>query len=263
MRESPKKSGVETEKNPESEEILGAWDKEILEKGVSNMVTQMVKDFDGSLPDAIVLPDTSARPLFYTLQPIFQKLHEARGLSVPRHYMFNSKRPELFSNDFEQKRMDRARDLMAERAKEIWNFEAKAESGMRIAIVDEYATADATTAKEIRRAFNDEKIRAYAVFAQESSAVQAGVEIDPHRNGHALNPRKGYKANMSYTGDYAVGVYKDKYPFKKYSSRMTHENPKVKMMLEKRKEQLRNEMRAIGEKIASTIEEQLNTQNDV
>src|SRR3989344_6100280 len=77
---------------PPTQEILNDWDKKMLEDGLTNVVQEMLQDFEGELPDAILLPDTSARTLLYVLAPIFRRLKEQKGISAPRFYFFNSER---------------------------------------------------------------------------------------------------------------------------------------------------------------------------
>ncbi len=186
--------------------ILGEWDRSMLEKGVPLIIEKLYADFKNDFPDAIVLPDTAARPLFFLLKPIFEHLHALKGTTIPRRYAFNTRRLEvsqwiaelpqrgeqrgatvhtteqlkqrlrddgvteemigLYAAGANPEAMKMARDFMAERAKEILHYEERKKSRGRIAVIDEYATETAKTSEEIRKAFGNSELKVYLVTAQ-------------------------------------------------------------------------------------------------
>lgn len=283
----------ETEKvEKPKRDFLNDWDRNTLNKGLTNVVQTMLKDFDGRLPTAIVFPDTSARPLVYALLPGFKRLNEHRGIPVPRCYFFRSEKPDVIlataelAKEYETNdtidTMDElkshlksigydddlietqtsisnpestkiSRDIMKTRVQEILTYESKSQEGAEIAVVDEYATESAMTAKEIRRAFGMPDMHVYTVFAQDNDVVQAGIVVDPY-DRETMNPGKRHKAKLSYSGTYGVGVTKDPKEHGKYSTRIP-DNPL--RAIPEHKAQLRNEMRIIGEEVADTIEKYL------
>lgn len=64
-------------------EILNDWDRDVLERGVLGVIEHILKDFNGKLPDALVLPETSARPLMYAFRPVFQMLQKTATRESP------------------------------------------------------------------------------------------------------------------------------------------------------------------------------------
>src|ERR1700683_3007947 len=97
MREFPT---LETKKH----EVLNEWDKKVLEQGVTSIVKEMYKDFGNSLPDTIIFPDTSARPLLYVLDPIFRRISEDKKIPIPKYYLFTTARPQTSLSVYEKLR---------------------------------------------------------------------------------------------------------------------------------------------------------------
>ena len=277
---------------PQAQEILKDWDKKILEEGLTNVVQEMQDDFNGKLPDAIILPDTSARPLFYALAPVFRRLKEQKGIPAPRFYFFSSERLDVVQSIAEQgfeheggkdtidtmeelksylksigysdsmiesqvaisdpERMKAARDTMKERANEVLAYESRYGARPNIAVVDDYSTEGATTAGEMRRAFNLPDMHVYTVFGQSDDATQPGVIIDPFER-ETMNPARDFKAKLTYSGRDEVGVFKNAIQHEKYAERTKPAYKEDASRLAQGKEQLRKEMRAIGEKIAEKL----------
>lgn len=307
IEEKPDKSqnDADSEMQKPSPEILGKWDKKMLEEGITNIVEQMLKDFDRKLPDTIILPDTSARPLFFALKPVFVQLEQQIGVPAPTCFAFNAKRTpitlklaedqrrllfgkentidsseelkkhyidmgtdKIFSGETfiessvkiaEPETMKDARAVMKERAQQILARVGQSTDKLRIAIVDEYATYQATTAGEIRRAFGMPDMRAYAVFAENTDSVQAGVTVDSSLED-TMNPRRDFKAKFTYSGTNAVGVTKSK---RGIQERFSEHIPPNEYIL-KQKKQLQDEMRAVGERVAARVLEHLKQrQNDI
>lgn len=229
-------------------EMLNDWDREMLEKGLSNIVAQMLEDFGGTLPDAIIFPETSARPLFFALQPVFRRLSEERGMSAPRSYAFSIKRPLTRDMDtMSSEEMREPRKIMKERAKEILHHEQKFNNTSRIAVIDDFATANIRTAIETRGAFDMPDMHVYAVLAMTNVGVQAGVVVDADNT----DPAKRGGIEFSFSGTSAVGVTKRE-RYSKRSERIIPEGPEKAAFLQQKK-QLREEMHAVGKKTAEVV----------
>jgi hypothetical protein len=132
-------------KKPEN--ILNEWDREILHEGGKNVVKMMLKDFNNKLPDVIVLPDTSARPLYYLLKPLVEKLEKKKNIKKPNFQFVKTAQPPTFfgikekyhGKNFESK--EEIEDYFNQRAYEIienneedtleWNNRS------RVAVLDE------------------------------------------------------------------------------------------------------------------------------
>lgn len=65
-------------------------DKTRLFQSAKSLIDQFSQNNPGKLPDIILLPDTSARPLFYLFKPAIEKLAEKRGISVPKFIFFQT-----------------------------------------------------------------------------------------------------------------------------------------------------------------------------
>lgn len=62
---------------------LSERDREILHTCVPAVVKELLKTFDGHLPKAVVIPETSGRVLAYLLIPIFEKISKQTGDQIP------------------------------------------------------------------------------------------------------------------------------------------------------------------------------------
>jgi hypothetical protein len=69
-------------------DILNDWDKRILMEGGKGVLNKILEKFDGNLPDVVIYPDASARPLFYLLDSSFKKLSQEKGIALPQTYFF-------------------------------------------------------------------------------------------------------------------------------------------------------------------------------
>ena len=76
----------------ENYDFLSIKDARELEEQGTVIVRQFLKDYPQELPDAIILPDTSARPLFYFLKPILDKTSKERGVVKSKIYFFKTNR---------------------------------------------------------------------------------------------------------------------------------------------------------------------------
>jgi hypothetical protein len=92
MKESFELKSIE---KPTQEHILNEWDKEMLFKGGMAVVRKILEKFDDKLPDAIIYPETSARPLYYLFNPVFEKIYKKNNLKKPEVFFFNVTTPYL------------------------------------------------------------------------------------------------------------------------------------------------------------------------
>src|SRR3989344_2048836 len=83
------------EKSPvleKEQSILNDWDKKILFEGGKNLVGKILEKFEGKLPEAVIFPETSARPLFYLFDPVFTKISEKMKITKPKIFFFKVKK---------------------------------------------------------------------------------------------------------------------------------------------------------------------------
>lgn len=149
---------------------------------------------------------------------------------------------------------------MRERAAEILKYEkAAGHENPTIAIVDEYRV-EGRTVEEIERAFGY-RIPNYAVANVDYGAYgEWGKDQKRYREPESdylwpasINPKNGY-GRFSYFGMDAVGVEKDRNDGEKYSYPIKTIGKNDLQYLHETKKQLRDEMKAVGEKIAGTLE---------
>lgn len=145
--------------------------------------------------------------------------------------------------------MKQARDLMKERADEIVSLMGP---GASIAVVDEFSTASEHTMNEVRRAFKDADLHVYEVFSEDFS--RSGVNVRWNFKNSEGNPDMGGALKLSYSGTDAVGVKKDRSVHTKYSDVIRNTGDSE---LPSRKRQLREEMSAIGEKVAAQMAQEV------
>lgn len=90
----------------EEEKRMGIWtklyeglsneDQENLLKSASNLLEQFQTQYPDKLPNIILLPDISARPLFYLLNPAIKAIAEKRQVKAPTFIYFQTyKGPEM------------------------------------------------------------------------------------------------------------------------------------------------------------------------
>lgn len=96
------------EKINKKESILSDWDKKYLSLGSVEVVLKMYEDFNKNFPDVILLPETTARTLYYLFTPIFEKLKKEKGTKIPKFIFFNvrAKKPNQIHNMFEDQDQD-------------------------------------------------------------------------------------------------------------------------------------------------------------
>lgn len=89
------------QKKQTTENILNEWDKKILLEGCKNVVTKILSEFNGKLPDAIVYPDTSARPVYYLLDPVFSKIAKNKNINKPKIFFLKVHGPDRNTSVYE------------------------------------------------------------------------------------------------------------------------------------------------------------------
>lgn len=155
-----------------------------LKDNLSLVARKIIEDFPQILPDAMVYPDTSARPLASAMQPIFQRVAQERGVKSPNHYFFSTPDAEfrmasillgrcaddgitideyIKRNDQGSalgKRVQHIQSLMDQRAAEIIFYlqqsRPNSEHSVELIIVDDLATIFGHTIAAIRRAFHSQ-----------------------------------------------------------------------------------------------------------
>lgn len=277
---------IEKVKKQEKEPLfLNEWDKKYLEKGASGMISKMYNDFGNDFPDVIVLPERGARPLYYLLNPIFNKLNTEKNTKIPKFVYFSvgakagtnltiqeqyadiktsDELKEILLKDYPdlpiesiQNLVDReevekvmtARKNMKSRAEEIVELN---KSNLKLAIVDE-VLSNGGTIREIKRAFNDEEMPAYTLIAFSSSDNSAipGYTFNDEDDGK--NPRvDGYSFSFEHHED-AIGV--EKSFDQKYSTNIKKNSRGEQEKLVKDKKSLRAKMKAFGNELADKISE--------
>jgi len=181
--------GIEKREHPPVP-ILNEWDKKVLEQGLPNIVKAMYKDFGNSLPDAIIFPDTSARPLFYTLNPIFKEISRDKGIPLPRCYFFAARRPSVWLGEYEKLRAKTIADMSDEersaldpvQLKETIDTNEEMEGYLRGIqgmedVIHIRRTLSYDDAGEMRRARSTMKTRAEEILTEETKRTQVSPKI--------------------------------------------------------------------------------------
>ncbi|MBI2593545.1 hypothetical protein HYW44_02800, partial [Candidatus Daviesbacteria bacterium] len=196
----PQEDGVDR-KRVESEvqfKVLSERDQRYLDESIRNIMIKILENYPDNLPDAVILPDTSATPLADVLRPVFAAIAQKRGLDkVPELIPFKPLRkdedysaeldPEEASGEIDGKTLE-SRTYHKQKASEI-SERLKAEHPDRkpsIIIVDDYANDQTLTTKTIRNAFGRRDISAYPLL---SSGENGGYDrvyeglVDPYSAG--------------------------------------------------------------------------------
>jgi|GEM_PF-3406975 len=277
---------IEDIKKQETKSLfLNEWDKKYLEKGAFGMLSKMYNDFGNNFPDVIVLPERGARPLYYLLNPIFNKLNIEKKTKIPKFLYFSvgakaginlsiqeqyadiktsDELKEALEKDYpdlpidsiqrlvdgeEVEKVITARENMKSRAEEISELN---KNDLKMVIVDE-VLSNGGTIREIKRAFNNEEMPAYTLIAFSSSDNSATPGYTFNDEDDGKNPGvDGYSFSFERSED-AIGVKKS---FdQKYSINIEKDSPDEQEKLGKDKKLLRSEMKAFGNELANKISE--------
>ncbi len=276
-----------------TKDVPGLDIKELQNEDVSKLLEssqillkQFIEDYPNELPTAVLLPDTSARPLKYLLDPVVDKIARKRGVQKPAFFFVKTKRitylssiewtmeipPGEGSEEVEksllrakirrdigaaerekivrEEQMDRKK--MRERAEEIKSSLKKKGEKPSFVIFDDYKI-DGGTISEMRLAFG-EKIPAYAFLGMHDNYedIEVGLEdskIDPSdKIGRYKDATRGFK----YRGTPGVGVTK-KQSSSTYSKPIDSSEKDTKEN-RARIANLRSDMREIGNALATSLD---------
>lgn len=108
------------------EYFLSGIQKDLLESG-RILIQKFLDDYPEKLPDAIILPDTAARPLLYLLRPVFEEITKKKRSAMPNFYFFAHYVDTALSDKIDASRLTQEdlngintnRKVWAERAKQI------------------------------------------------------------------------------------------------------------------------------------------------
>lgn len=227
------------------QEILPSRDKRYLEVAAERLIQQFIQDFPEKLPDALILPDVSARPLEYLLKPIFTHVAAKRRLPAPLFIFFKVIRPHPMG-----KGTVASEEMQYERAKEIvQKLLNKGIPNPKLVVFDDYMSGRATTLREVRRAFNDPTLPAYVLLVpnQHVDEYTRFGRLDPFADPifHGESSGFHYRRNTDPRKSTLMGVYKT--PEGLYSKPIGEDrNPEAMRIL-------RDEMKRIGQKIAANL----------
>lgn len=233
--------------NQEGFFFLSEQDQHHLTESARNVINQLLADFPKELPDAVILPESSARPLMYLFQPIFHKVAAQRGVEVPKFYFLQR---EVGLDIVDLSRRKDVSGQVKDRAKEI--YKAIKKENPRIIIIDDMASQRMTTIKDLREAFGA-PLPAYVLLGRE--------DPDSYR---AENIKVGSKDPYTEKLAWGRGSYGFQYRRKRVKERINSTGvekeegatfPSVVTDEESRKaaQNLRSDMRNIGEKLAAEI----------
>ena len=273
--------------NKKEQPILNEWDKKILLEGGKNLVEKILKEFRGRLPDGIIYPDESARPLSYLFNPIFEKISKEKNRRKPLTFFMKVSKPDTHTVVFEDNAghelfYDEAKkeflgameglsdspDLQdyfmkvfenthtkrvveQERATEIEEYNEKLSGrGMiaHLAVIDEFSN-QGHTAKEINYAFGH-NIPYFSVFGSryENSVSEENMGLVIDWDSYPKNPTTDNNTKLSFTkGEFKKSIGVHKNSNIENKYSEINEN----QIEEDRKmvEKLRKEMGEIGRKI--------------
>lgn len=134
-------------------------DRKYLKEGGVKLMREVLKDFPQQLPDAVILPETSARPLVDLLEPVFEQFSADRQTRTPRYYFYDANASD--SGVQAQAILDELRKTGVVQPS--------------LAIVDDYASIAAKTIGKIRSSFGEE-MPAY-VFIAESYHYPSKIKV--------------------------------------------------------------------------------------
>lgn len=181
-------------------EVLSERDQKLLDSSLRSIMQEIIKQYPDELPDAVILPDTSGRPLAYLLRPIFAAIAEKRGIkNLPELIFFKTQNnddtysealePSIITfeevegiTDGEPAQANEtrltsedtnveARAVHAKRAEVIKEHLKRKLNGRepKVIIVDDSVRDEYTTTKSIRNAFGTKDIPAFALLAKQKS----------------------------------------------------------------------------------------------
>lgn len=211
--------------------VLTSRDKNTILEAGFRVIGDLLSDYPHQLPDAVILPDTAARPLTYLLRPVLNVVSAKRQVNKPRFFYFKvaGTQQELTDPFTGLYYGDPAEDLLLNRlrAEEIKDYTSlSGEVKPSFIIFDDYISPAANTVKLIRQAFG-EQIPAYALLLDTTSEsrvqfsrslIKAGLtssekdnpywnlfSFDYRRDRPAIGVEKGTRALLLHSSIYQGG----------------------------------------------------------
>lgn len=233
------------------EESRSEKNKRVLYEAGKNLLPKFLADYPSKLPDAIVLPDTSARPLFYLLRPVLEKVADKRGVPLPKTYFFSRagaakasnfaghQTSTLYYSEENLGKLYEDRKVWSERARQI--IEDLRRSGINepnIIIFDDHISRYAGTSGEISLAFGNE----LPVYSFTSGWPQELHER--YRRKVRIGRLENIQlSNWDYLG---IGVTKNDRKAELFVKKASYFNRKIIS-------EFRNEMSGIGRRLAEEL----------
>lgn len=260
--------------------VLTERDQKLLEESGRNLIEKFLQDYPDKLPDAIIFPDTSARPLVYLFKPILEEVSQQRNVTMPRFYFFAAHRSDSvrlvkklegspygvpvgkFKRGLAEFAIAGAKKAFGEieeirsawqtRANELKEeLEKRGISEPELVIFDEFASIYAVTSSEISRAFG-KRVTTYVLTSgwKQEDFNQAGLPVvvgitSKHDLALGAKEGMGYE-QVRQERERLIGVRKEREGTALTVSR-TPNTDKALMR------QLREDMTKIGRKIAEEM----------
>jgi len=168
---------VEQALREEEEKSMGVWtklyeglseaDQENLLKSANNIIDKFATQYPEDLPDIVILPEISARPLYYLLNPAMKALAERRQVKAPSFVYFQTHKGRelsLIDKDGNEMQMTSAKEL-----RKMLNNDNGLDSFLQSYLQDEIEARETgpEKARKMRGLMKSraEEIRAYAEAA--------------------------------------------------------------------------------------------------
>lgn len=185
-------------------EVLSDRDQRYLDEATRNIMLRILDQFPAELPDAVILPDTSAVPLADLLRPVFAAIAQRRGLDkTPQLIPFKLlRKDEAYSTELDPEQESREIDEKTPKSRNYHKQKASEISGRLVAehpdrkpsiiIIDDYANDETLTIKTIRNAFGRRDISAYPLLSSGENGGYDGVYeglVDPYSAGAQIEQK--------------------------------------------------------------------------
>lgn len=286
MNQFETQSKIENKK----ETILNEWDVKILLEGSKKVTDKILKEFNGKLPDGIVYPDESARPLHYLFNEIFEKIAKEQNRKKPRAFFLKISKPdthttiiedeegrEMYYDEAKEKFLEMIkldnlpnhlnnylisefektnlkREVEAERASEIEKYNQKLSDRSifaNLAVVDEFYN-QGHTSKEINYAFGYD-VPYFSVFGNKDKGINS---ISEEKIGLVIDTENYSENPITHNNtklSYTVHPFKKSIGINKgndINNKYSEINKDETLEEKKMMEMLRKEMSEIGKEIA-------------
>lgn len=201
---------INPEHLPSEEELV------LLEQAARNCIAKIVADNNGSLPDFVVYPETSARVLPYLFNPSFRSIASKVNHKPPQSYFFSVFSQDYFSysdNDLPNEDKEKRTDLEKVRAEEIiTNARLRGFHTDTITVIDDTVMGGGTKST-VMKGFEGKHIRFYSLLGDYIENIRTpdpniGVSFDlsqpDHYRGVSLFWQNDFEQKSS-----TVGVIKE------------------------------------------------------